>query len=83
MADCKITNYIAKNDNVFEITIKSDLPAFYVSFDTVGIKGKFSENMFTLLPNKSKKVYYYPAEKYDMAVFKTALTINDLRHSYK
>ena len=82
LGDCKLSYYLAKNDNVFEINVKSDLPAFYVSFDTVGLKGKFSENMFTLLANKTKKLFYYADEKYDMATFKSALSLYDLRHTY-
>ena len=70
-----------KNKN-FEITVKSDYPAFFVSFDTEGLKGKFSENMFTLLPNKSKTVVYTPEEEIEVEDLKKGLSIYDLRHTY-
>ena len=82
LANCKLSYDLTKSDNVFEINIKSDLPAFYVAFDTIDIKGKFSENMFTLLPNKNKKIIYYPEEDYDVDTFKAALSLYDLRHTY-
>jgi beta-mannosidase len=83
LADAKISCELKEKDENFEITIKSDYPAFFVSFDTEGIKGKFSENMFTLLPDKSKTVVYTPDEKIDVDDLKKALSIYDLRHTYK
>ena len=38
--------------------------------------------MFTLLPNQPKTIIYYPDEKIDISVFKKALSIYDLRHTY-
>ena len=82
LADAKIGCELSEKEGNFEITVNSDLPAFFVSLDTEGIKGKFSENMFTLLPNQPKTIIYYPDEKIDISVFKKALNIYDLRHTY-
>ena len=38
--------------------------------------------MFTLLPNQPKTIIYYPDETIDISVFKKALSIYDLRHTY-
>ena len=82
LADAKISSEIEEKGDTFEVTVKSDFPAFFVSFDTEGIKGKFSENMFTLLPNKAKTVVYTPDVKISVDDFKKALSIYDLRHTY-
>ena len=82
LADSKISCELAQKGDVFEITVKSDYPSFFVSFDTEGLKGKFSENMFTLLPNVSKTVVYTPDEKIEIEQLKKALSIYDLRHTY-
>ena len=82
LADSKIKCDLSEKDGNFEITVESDYPAFFVSFDTEGIKGKFSDNMFTLLPNQPKKVIYCPDTKLDITEFKKALSIYDLRHTY-
>ena len=82
LADAKISCELEQKNKKFEITVKSDYPAFFVSFDTEGLKGKFSENMFTLLPNKSKTVVYTPEEEIEVEDLKKALSIYDLRHTY-
>ena len=81
LADSKISCELSQKDDVFEITVKSDYPAFFVSFDTEGLKGRFSENMFTLLPNVSKTVVYTPDDKIEIEDLKKALSIYDLRHT--
>ena len=53
-----------------------------MSFDTEGIKGRFSQNMFNLLPNEIKIITFTPKEKISINDFKNALTLNDLRHTY-
>ena len=73
---------INKKNEKFNIIVTSDYPAFFVSFDTEGIQGKFSENMFTLLPNKPKQITYTPDDNIDIDIFKKALSIYDLRHTY-
>ena len=83
LEDAKISCELKEKDDYFEIKVKSDYPVFFVSFDTEGIKGKFSENMFTLLPDKSKTIVYTPDEKIDIDDFKNALSVYDLRHTYK
>ena len=40
-ADAKISCELEQKNKKFEITVKSDYPAFFVSFDTEGLKGKF------------------------------------------
>ena len=83
LADAKISCELEKNkENVFEITVKADYPAFFVSFDTEGLKGKFSENMFTLLPNVAKTVIYTPEGEMSADELKKGLSIYDLRHTY-
>ena len=82
LENAKIEYDINEKDGIFEIKVKSDYPAFFVSFDTEGIKGKFSENMFTLLPNQMKIIYYMPESKLSITDFNKSLSIYDLRHTY-
>ena len=82
LADAKISCELEQKENVFEITVKADYPAFFVSFDTEGLKGKFSENMFTLLPNVAKTVIYTPEGEMSVDELKKGLSIYDLRHTY-
>ena len=70
-----------KNEN-FEIKIKTDYPAFFVSFDSEGVQGQFSENMFTLLPFESKIITFIPKEKIGINDFKKSLLLYDLRYTY-
>ena len=78
----KIQYEIIEKNECFEINMKTDYPAFFVSFDTEGIKGKFSDNMFTLLPGESKKITFVPKEKISINDFKNSLSLYDLRHTY-
>ena len=82
LADSKITYEIIKEGNTFKINMKADYPAFFVSLDTEGLKGKFSENMFTLLKSIGKTIIFTPEEKIDIEDFKKAIRIYDLRHTY-
>ena len=82
LENTKIEYDIGEKEGIFEIKVKSDYPAFFVSFDTEGIQGKFSENMFTLLPNTPKIIYYTPETKLSTTEFNKSLSIYDLRHSY-
>ena len=80
--DSKITYDILKKNEYFEINLNTDYPAFFVSFDSEGLKGRFSDNMFTLLPKKTKTIYYNPKENISINDFKNSVILYDLRHTY-
>ncbi len=79
----------------FEIRLKSDRPDFYVSVEAGGLHGIFSENMFTLLPDREKCIFFeesdYGLENSGMAEmvknlsaedFARRLSVKGLRDSY-
>ena len=82
LEDAKIEYEVNEKKNLFEIKIWTNYPAFFVSFDTEGIKGNFSDNMFTLLPNEPKIINFISKEKISINDFKKALSLYDLRHTY-
>ena len=80
--DAKLEYEIYERNEFFEIKIKSNYPAFFVSFDVEGVAGKFSDNLFTLLPEEPKIINFIPKEKLSLNDFKKALSLYDLRHTY-
>lgn len=73
-----------KSESVFEIKLKSDNPAFFVSLDNDNLPGLFSENMFTLLPSKEKTVYFTPKQgcKFTLDEVKNRISLKDLSSTY-
>ena len=82
LMDAKIEYEINETNEYFEIKVKSNYPAFFVSFDVEGVVGKFSDNMFTLIPEEPKIINFIPKEKITINDFKKALFLYDLRHTY-
>lgn len=62
----------------FEILLSTDKPAFFVTLDTPGIPGIFSDNSLTLLPGKPKCLEFRPKGKTGVAALRKALTVNFL-----
>lgn len=74
---------IEQKDNIFEITLTTkEAPAFFVSLDTFGVKGRFETNMITLLPDEVKTISFIPENKITLRAFKKALKVYDLRSTY-
>jgi beta-mannosidase len=42
------------------VELQTDVPAFYVGLDVEGMQGIFEDNLFTLLPAKTKTVRFFP-----------------------
>lgn len=47
----------------FSIKLSTDKPAFFVTLEILNIKGKFSENGFTLIPNQIRIVFFSPESR--------------------
>lgn len=69
-------------ENRFEVTLTTDRPAFFVTLDTPGIRGIFSDNSFTLVPGRTKVLTFSAKEKTAAAALEKALTLNYLRKTY-
>ena len=87
MEKAEISSQVSQVDDYFEIKLSTDKPAFYLSLDNDDLPGRFSDNMFTLLPNKAKTVIFRPkanenAGKVSLEQVKKSLKIKDLRATY-
>ncbi len=69
-------SFIEQND-YFEIKLKSQKPAFFVSLDNDDLPGIFDDNMFTLLSGQTKIIKFVPAKKTDL---KTVIKKVSLKH---
>lgn len=69
-------------ENRFEVTLTTDRPAFFVTLDTPGIRGIFSDNSFTLVPGRTKVLTFSAKEKTAATALEKALTLNYLRKTY-
>ncbi len=54
----RVSVAVTETDDGFAVTLTAEKPAFYVALDQGGTQGTFSDNLLTLLPGKSKTVYF-------------------------
>lgn len=78
LPECDIKTKIKEINNSFEITISSDKAAFYVTLETPGIKGIFSDNSFMLLPGREKNVRFTVNQQITAAELEKVMTIEYL-----
>lgn len=80
-----------QKDGVTYIRLSTDKPAFFVSADFCNVKGIFSNNMFTLLPESPVTLSFVPntyglcqhQKKYSLAELKKSLCIMHLQKTYE
>ncbi len=77
--DCEVTD---GGDGSFRIELESDLPAFFVTLETPGIRGLFDDNSFTLTPWRKRVIRFTPKEKTSLGAVRKALDVNYLRKTY-
>ena len=66
----------------FKVTLSTDKPAFFVWVNAKGVRGEFSDNSFTLLPNRPVEIVFTPKGKSLPDEFKRAFSITHLRMTY-
>lgn len=66
----------------FEVALSTDKPVFFVTLDTPGIPGIFSDNSLTLLPGEPRRLAFRPKEKTSAAALRNSLAVNFLRKTY-
>lgn len=71
------------NDNTFVLTLTADRPAFFVALDVEGIRGQFSDNVFTLTGSEPKTIVFTPKTAIGLEAFRSCLRVYHLRDSYK
>ena len=84
LPEVQITHTITQAENGgFVLELAADKPAFYVFAEFKGIKALLSDNSFTLLPGKPRKLTFTADGEYAVAELEKALTIRHLRASYE
>lgn len=74
---------ITSDGPIFELLLSTKNPAFFVGLDAGSVKGIFSENLITLLPEEKKVIYFTPENKRtSIKKFTKELTVTDLRSTY-
>lgn len=75
--------HIAVKVQGLDVTLTTDVPAFYVWANVAGIQGEFSANAFTLLPDRPVTIRFKPKDFLAESVLKKKLKIMHLRDSYE
>ena len=77
-----IKTEVSKVDDNYQVTLTTDKPAFFVTLETPGIKGIFSDNSFTLMPNEPKTITFRLVKYRSEVKFEEVLRVMDLRETY-
>ena len=78
----KINHTITEKNGIFEITLETDKPSFFVSIETGSFEGRLSTNMVTLLPNEKKIITFTPLSKTHIDDFRKEVRVFDLSNTY-
>jgi len=82
LAKAKISATVKAHKSGAEVILKTDKPAFFVNLEIAKVPGVFSDNSFTLLPGKEKKVVFKPRKESPLAKIKSGLSTKSLRDTY-
>ena len=84
LADADVRMKTAIENGVWTVTLTTDKPAFFVWVNATGIPGEFSDNSFTLYPDRPAKLTFAcKREGVRFADFKAALSLFHLRKTYR
>ncbi|NLJ23794.1 MAG: glycoside hydrolase family 2 protein [Firmicutes bacterium] len=67
----------------FEVIVRSDKPALFLTLDAQGIPGEFDDNCFTLLPEKPRRLVFTPKSDITLTELQETLKIRHLRSTYR
>jgi len=83
LARAKIGRKVENRGGRWTVTLTADTPAFFVWANARGMKGEFSDNSFTLLPERSK-VLVFDAKGNDVSLesFNANLSVVSLTDSF-
>ena len=73
---------VEEKDGHYFCRLTTDKPAFFVTLDTPGIPGIFSDNSVTLLPGVPVELEFTPKRKTSLKELQKDLAVNDLRNTY-
>ncbi len=82
LGDSKIRHAVREVKGRLVVELEADKPAFFVSLDAQALKGRFDDNMVTLLPGEKRTLTFLPKEPVAAKTLAKALKVCDLRASY-
>lgn len=88
LAPAKLTATVnpTESPDEFDVTVATDKPAFFVWLNAKGIRGEFSDNSFTLLPNCPRTLRFKAKEKTKenttIDEFRRVFSVTSLRETY-
>jgi beta-mannosidase len=65
------------------VELATDRPAFYVTLEAEGARGRFEDNGFTLVPGAARTVRFLPEGEVPLESFRGSLAIRHLRGTYR
>ena len=83
MPDANIKVTTEEVDGAYRVEVSSDMPAFFVTLETRGIRGEFDDNCFSLLPGKPRTLVFTPKEAVTLKEFDDSLKVYHLRATYR
>jgi beta-mannosidase len=82
LEQAKIITSVKAHKDGAEVTLKTDKPAFFVNLEVSKVPGVFSDNSFTLVPGKAKKVIFRSRKETTLAKIKAGISLKSLRDTY-
>ena len=82
LPEAEVKTKVCKDNDEFKVELSTDKPAFFVTLETPGIRGIFSDNSITLLPGRKVVLSFSPKQEVLLDEFKVALTVKHLRQTY-
>ena len=83
MPEAAVRSRLRRDDaGVMHLELATDKPAFFVFAEFRGIRAVFSDNSFTLLPDRPRDLTFRTDAEVSLEALEAALTIRHLRSSY-
>ena len=84
IADADVTMKAVNDNGVWKVKLSTDRPTFFTWVNATGIPGEFSDNSFTLYPDKPVTLVFTPKKDgLRFADFKASLSLFHLRKTYR
>ena len=82
--DADVTMKAVNDNGVWKVKLSTDRPTFFTWVNATGIPGEFSDNSFTLYPDKPVTLVFTPKKDgLRFADFKASLSLFHLRKTYR
>lgn len=83
LADAHVTAQISERpDGKYDVALRTDAPAFFVTLETDGMSGCFDDNVVTLLPDECRTVVFRPKDSLGNMKLEEQLRVRHLRQTY-